>query len=111
EARGVSEWTCGRGLARAGLSRLRYLEPAEPIVRYEHEHPGDMVHIDTKKLGRIERLGHRISGDRRDRTRGAGWEFFFVAVDDHSRVGFTDLYADEGKGSAIQFLENTIAYF
>lgn len=108
---GISKSTVGRVLRRAGLSRLRDLEPSAPIVRYEHEHPGDMVHIDTKKLGRIERLGHRISGDRRDRTRGAGWEFLFVAVDDHSRVGFTDLYADEGKGSAIQFLENTIAYF
>ena len=108
---GVSPSTVSRVLARAGLSRLRDLEPSEPVVRYEHEKPGDLVHIDTKKLGRIEQLGHRITGNRRDSARGAGWEFLFVAVDDHSRVGFTDLYPDERIPSAIQFLENTVAYF
>jgi len=108
---GVSQSTVGRVLHRAGLSRLRDLEPSEPVVRYEHDHPGDLVHIDTKKLGRIERMSHRITGDRRDTFEGAGWEFLFVAVDDHSRIGFTDLYADECKASAIQFLENTVAYF
>ena len=101
----------GRVLRRAGLSRWRDLEPSEPVVRYEHENPGDLLHIDTKKLGRIERLGHRITGNRRDTAGGAGWEFLFVAVDDHSRVSFPDLYPDERKLSAIQFLQNTIAYF
>jgi transposase InsO family protein len=108
---GVSKSTVGRVLARAGLSRLRDLEPSEPVVRYEHEHPGDLVHIDTKKLGRIERPSHRVTGNRRDRVEGAGWEFLFVAVDDHARIGFTDLYPDEGKASAVQFLDNTVAYF
>jgi transposase InsO family protein len=108
---GVSKSTVGRVLARAGLSRLPDLEPSEPIVRYEHAHPGDMVHIDTKKLGRIERMSHRITGDRRDSVAGAGWEFLFVAIDDHARIGFTDLYPDEGKASAMQFLHNTVAYF
>ena len=107
---GVSKSTVGRVLARAGLSRLKDLEPSVPAVRYEHAHPGDLIHIDTKKLGRIEALGHRITADRRDRTRGAGWEYLFVAVDDHARIGFTDLYADEGKASAVQFLQNTVAY-
>ena len=107
---GVSESTVSRVLRRAGLSRWCDLEPSEPIVRYEHEHPGDLVHIDIKKLGRIEGVGHRITGNPRDCSRGAGWEFLFVAVDDHSRVSFTDLYPDERKGSAMQFLENTIAY-
>jgi transposase InsO family protein len=93
------------------LSRLRDLEPSEPVVRYEHEHPGDLVHIDTKKLGRIERIGHRITGDRRDTVEGAGWEFLFVAIDDRARIGFTDLYPDERKASAVQFLRNTVAYF
>ena len=79
----------------------------EPVVRYEHERPGDLIHIDTKKLGRIERTGHRVTGDRRDHTRGAGWEHLFVAVDDHARLGFTDMYPDEGVGSAVQFLHNT----
>ena len=95
---GVSKSTVGRVLKRAGLSRLRDLEPSEPALRYEHEHPGDLIHIDTKKLGRIERMSHRVTGNRRDTVGGAGWEFLFVAIDDHARVGFTDMYPDEGKG-------------
>jgi transposase InsO family protein len=108
---GVSVATVSRVLKRAGISKLSDLMPAEPIVRYEHAHPGDLLHIDTKKLGRIERLGHRITGDPRDNTNGAGWEFLFVAVDDHARIGFTDMYPDEGRSNAVQFLENTVAYF
>ena len=101
----------GRVLARAWLSRLSDLQPSEPVVRYEHEHPGELIHIDTKKLGRIVRPSHRFTGNRRDSVDGAGWEFLFVAVDDHTRVAFTDLYEDERQGSAVQFLENAIAYF
>ena len=108
---GVSKSTVSRVLARAGLSRLRDLEPSAPAVRYEHAAPGDLIHIDTKKLGRIEKMGHRITGNRRDSTDGAGWEFLFVAIDDHARIGFTDLYPDERKCSAVQFLGNTVAYF
>lgn len=108
---GVSPSTVSRVLQRAGLSKLSDLEPSAPVVRYEHANPGDLIHIDTKKLGRIEHLGHRITNDRRDTARGAGWEFLFVAIDDHSRVGFTDLYPDERSTSAVQFLENTVAYF
>ena len=108
---GVSRSTVGRVLARAGLSRLRDLDPAEPIVRYEHERPGDLLHLDTKKLGRIERASHRVTGNRRDSVDGAGWEFLFVAIDDHARLGFTDLYPDERKASAVQFLKNSVAYF
>ena len=107
----VSKSTVGRVLRRAGLSRLSDLQPAEPPQRYEHQLPGDLVHIDTKKLGRIERMGHRITGNPRDNTDGAGWEFLFVAVDDHARIGFTDLYPDERHASAVQFLQNMIAYF
>ena len=76
---GLSASTVGRVLRRAGLSRLSDLEPSAAIVRYEHERPGDLLHIDTKKLGRIERMGHRITGNRRDVFNGAGWEFLFVA--------------------------------
>jgi len=107
---GVSKSTVGRVLKRAGLSRLSDLEPSEPVVRYEHEQPGDLVHIDTKKLGRIERMGKRIPGSSRTPIR-AGWEYLFVAIDDHARIGFTDMYADEAKASAVQFLQNTIRYF
>jgi transposase InsO family protein len=107
---GISKSTVGRVLRRAGLSRWSDLEPCAPVMRYEHENPGDLVHIDTKKLGRIERVGKRIAGGSRSPI-GAGWEFLFVAIDDHSRVGFTDLYPDERKPSAIQFLQNTIDYY
>jgi transposase InsO family protein len=107
----VSASTVGRVLRRAHLSKWSDLEPSAPIVRYEHEKPGDLIHIDIKKLGRIERTGHRITGNPRDSVEGAGWEFLFVAVDDHSRIGFTDLYPDERHGSAVQFLQNMFAYF
>jgi transposase InsO family protein len=108
---GVSKSTVSRVLRRAGLSRLRDLEPAVPVVRYEHAAPGDLIHIDTKKLGRIERMGHRITGNRRDSVDGAGWEWLFVAIDDHARIGFTDMYPNERQDSAVQFLHNTVAYF
>ena len=108
---GLSKSTVSRVLARAGLSRLSDLEPSVPVVRYEHAAPGDLIHIDTKKLGRIERMSHRITGDRRHSVDGAGWEFLFVAIDDHARIGFTDMYPDERKASAVQFLDNTVAYF
>lgn len=108
---GVSKSTVSRVLTRAGLSRLRDLEPAAPVVRYEHAAPGDLIHIDTKKLGRIERVGHRITGNRRDSVDGAGWEWLFVAIDDHARIGFTDMYPNERQDSAVQFLHNTVAYF
>jgi transposase InsO family protein len=108
---GVSKSTVGRVLRRAGLSRWCDLQPAEPAVRYEHAHPGDLIHIDTKKLGRIERMSHRVTGNRRDSVDGAGWEFLFVAIDDHARIGFTELYPDERKASAAQFLQHSVAYF
>jgi transposase InsO family protein len=108
---GVSESTVSRVLSRAGLSRWSDLEPSAPSVRYEHRHPGDMVHLDTKKLGRIVRMGHRITGDRRDHVEGAGWEFLFVAVDDHARISFTQMKPDECTPNAIAFLRATVAYF
>jgi transposase InsO family protein len=107
---GISKSTVGRILARAGLSRLSDLDPPPPVVRYEHEQPGDLLHIDTKKLGRIHRMGKRIAGSPY-RSVGAGWETLFVAVDDHSRVSFTDLYSDECKANAVQFLGNAVAYY
>ncbi|MBC5767937.1 IS481 family transposase [Ramlibacter albus] len=108
---GVSRSTVSRILARAGLSHLADLQPAEPVVRYEHEAPGDMLHIDTKRLGRIERPSHRVTGDRRDSVEGAGWEMLFVAVDDHARIAFTDMHPDEKWPQAVQFLRNAVAYF
>lgn len=108
---GVSGASVSRVLARAGLSRLSQLAPSEPLVRYEHAEPGDLLHLDTKKLGRIERLGHRITGDPRDNTNGAGWEYLFVAVDDHARLAFTQIKANERRSCAIAFLRASVRHF
>jgi transposase InsO family protein len=110
-ALGVSCSTVGRVLARAGLSRLSDLQPAEPVVRYEHEAPGQMLHIDTKKLGRIERPSHRVTGNRRDSVDGAGWETLFVAIDDHARIAFTDVHPNEKTPQAVLFVHNAVAYY
>ena len=75
-----------RGLRRVGMSRRLRMEPPPMGRRYEHAAPGDLVHLDTKKLGRIRGLGHRVTGQRTHRTRGIGWEFLHIAIDDHSRV-------------------------
>jgi transposase InsO family protein len=104
--------TVSRILRRLGLNRLCSLEPAAPIRRYERERPGELIHIDIKKLGRFERPGHRITGDRQSyRNVHAGWEFVHIAIDDHSRVGFGKVMADEKARSAIAFLKAAVAYY
>jgi transposase InsO family protein len=108
---GRSVSTVSRWLARLGLSSLKALDPVRPVVRYEHTAPGEMLHIDTKKLGCIVRPGHRVTGDRQDAVRGAGWEFAHVAIDDHSRAGFVQMHPDERKGSAIEFLKASVAHY
>jgi len=108
---GVSKATVSRVLRRAGLSRLSDLRPQEAIQRYEREAPGDLLHIDIKKLGRFEDVGHRITGDYRKRTRHVGWEYVFVAVDDHSRIAFTDIHPDERRTSAVSFVQAAVAYY
>jgi transposase InsO family protein len=108
---GVSASTVSRVLARAGLSKLNDLAPREPVVRYEHEAPGELLHIDTKKLGRIVRPSHRVTGNRRDSVDGAGWEALFVAIDDHARLAFTAMHPDEKKTQAVRFLHDAVAYY
>jgi transposase InsO family protein len=111
KAVGVSASTVSRVLARAGLSKLSDLEPREPVQRYEHQAAGELLHIDTKKLGRIERPSHRVTGNRRDSVDGAGWETLFVAVDDHARIAFTAMHPDERTPSAVCFLNAAVAYY
>lgn len=108
---GVSEATVSRVLKRAGLSKLSDLQPREPVQRYEHKEAGDLLHLDTKKLGRIKRPSHRVTGNRRDSVDGAGWEFLFVAVDDHARVAYTAMHPDERTPSAVQFLRDAVDYY
>lgn len=81
------------------------------MERYEHAAPGDLLHIDIKKLGRIVRPSHRVTGNRRDSVDGAGWEFLFVAVDDHARIAFTGMQPNERQESAVQFLRDAVAYY
>lgn len=109
----VSKATVGRILTRHGLNRWRDLEPAQPVRRYERDKPGEMIHIDIKKLGRFNRVGHRITGNRsgQSNSRGIGWEFVHVCIDDHSRLGFADIMPDEKKESAIAFLGAAVAWY
>jgi len=100
-----------RILTRLKLNKAKMLEPKIPIVRYEHAAPGDLLHIDIKKLARIVKPGHGITGNPRDETRGAGWEFLYVAVDDHSRIAFTAMMPDEKASSSASFLAQAVAYF
>jgi transposase InsO family protein len=110
---GISPATVSRILWRLGLNRISALEPAEPVRRYEREHPGDLIHIDIKKLGRFDRVGHRITGDRRGQSnsRGVGWEFVHVSIDDASRIAFSQILPDEKKASAVAFLRAAVTYY
>ena len=113
EQTGLSHSTVGRILMRHGLNRWRDLEPAEPVIRYERDKPGEMIHLDIKKLGRFNKAGHRITGDRsgQSNSRGVGWEFVHVCIDDHSRIAFADIRPDEKKESAIASLKAALARY
>jgi transposase InsO family protein len=108
---GLSRATVSRILRRAGLNRLRSLDPPPPVLRYEHPHPGDMVHLDIKCLARIVRPGHRVTGKLEDRARGAGWEYLHVAIDDCSRMAFAALLPDQTHQSALRFFSMARDHF
>ena len=110
---GVSPATVSRVLRRAGLSRIKDLVPPEPIVRYEYREPGGLIHLDIKKLGRFERVGHRITGNRTGQSngRGVGWEYVHICIDDASRIAVTDIFPDEKAVSAIAALRRAVAYY
>jgi transposase InsO family protein len=104
--------TVGAVLVRLGLHRLSRLEPLEPPNRYCRRHPGELVHVDVKKLGRFDRPGHRVTGTRAEcRNRGAGWEFIHVAVDDCSRLAYVEVLADERGVTTVGFYQRAIAWF
>jgi len=98
-------------LTRIGLGRLSRLEPPEPPNRYERKRPGELLHIDVKKLGRIGRPGHRVNGDRRTRTRGIGWEYVHVCVDDATRIAYVEVLEDEKATTAAGFLRRAVAHY
>jgi transposase InsO family protein len=110
---GVSPATVSRILRRMRLNRIRDLEPAEPERRYERDKPGEILHLDIKKLGRFDAIGHRITGDRTGQSngRGVGWEFVHVCIDDHSRIAFSQIMVDEKAESAVSFLKAAVAYY
>jgi transposase InsO family protein len=111
ERLGMPLSTVSTVLARIGLGRLSSLESPEPPNRYERQRPGELVHIDVKKLGRIGRPGHRVNGDRRTRSRGIGWEFVHVAVDDATRLAYVEVLEDEKAVTAVAFLRRAVAHF
>jgi len=103
--------TIARWLKRAGVGRLKPVEPSAPVRRYERAAPGELLHVDVKKLGRIGCVGHRIHGDRTRRRRGLGWEYVHVAIDDASRVTYAEILGDERGPTSSGFLRRTVAFF
>ncbi len=108
---GVSTSTVARVCRVEGLSRLRSLEPPAPPIRYERDRPGELLHIDTKRLGRFDRPGHRITRKRSFGSPRQGFEFVFVATDDASRAAFARIYRDERSDVAARFLNEAVAWF
>jgi transposase InsO family protein len=107
-----SRATVARIVKAAGLARLRTLDaPPPPVVRYEYDRMGGLLHLDTKKLARIEGLGHRITGNRRGQKRGLGYEFAHVCIDDHSRVAYVELLPDERAETAAAFFRRAVAWY
>ena len=98
-------------LRRLGLERLSRLEPPRLVIRYERSRPGELLHVDTKKLGRIARVGHRIHGDRTTRVRGIGWEYLHVCVDDATRLAYTEVLTDEKGETCAAFLQRAVAWY
>jgi len=102
----VSLW-----LRRLGLARLRDLDPKPVVIRYERKRPGELLHLDIKKFGKIRGVGHRIHGNRRKRARGVGWEYLHVCVDDATRLAYAEVLPDEKAVTATGFLERALAWY
>lgn len=103
--------TVSAHLARLDLGRLPPRHPPPPVIRYERQRPGELLHVDTKKLGRFQRLGHRVTGNRGQCCKGAGWDYLHVCVDDASRLAFVEIHADEGTYTCARFLLRAIRFF
>jgi transposase InsO family protein len=109
---GLARSTVSRWLRREGLGRLVQLDPPGPVRRYQRERPGELIHLDIKKLGRFDQPGHRVTGTRTGcRNRGAGWDFVHVAVDDATRLAYVEVLADERKLTTTAFLLRALRWF
>ena len=110
---GMARSSVGLILRRLGLNRLDRLEPRPPVIRYEKARPGEMIHIDIKSLGRIEGVGHRITGQHalHHRARGIGFEHLHVAIDDASRLAYVEVLPTLGQEDATGFLNRALAFY
>ena len=108
---GIPRSTVGNVLRRHGLGRLPPVQEKPKIQRYERESPGELVHVDTKALGRIGQIGHRITGIREQRTRGIGWEHVHVCIDDASRLAYVEILPTQQHADAIGFMRRAVAWF
>lgn len=111
EKTGIPRSTVGRILRRHRLSRVRDLEPKLEIRRYERQAPGELLHLDIKKLGRIDGVGHRITGRRQHRSRGIGWDYAHVAIDDFSRLSYMEVLSDECGATVAGFLRRALLWY
>ena len=112
QAVGISQSSVARILTRAGLNRLSHLEPARPDDRYEHEAPGDLLHLNIKKLGRLRRPGHRVTDTRQHcKSYGAGWEYVHIAIDDHRWSAYGSIHPNERAPSACEALIKAVRYY
>ena len=107
----LSRATVSRILRRAGLNRLGSLDPPPPVVRYEHQRPGDLIHLDIKRLARIVKPGHRVHGDRTPGDARHRLRYLHVAIDDHSRIAFAAILPDQAHHSAMRFFLMARAYY
>ena len=112
QALGMAVSTVGAVLRRLGLGKLANLDPKPPIVRYERSAPGEMIHLDIKKLGRIRGVGHRFAprGPGMHGNKGHGWDFLHVCIDDASRLAYTEILPSERKEDTTAFLERALAW-
>ena len=110
-ATGLSRATVSRILCRLKLNRMRHLDPPPPVQRYEHAAPGDLLHLDIKKIGRFGAVGIRFRGDHKRKVKNMGWEYLHVAIDDHSRIAFSDILVNQKAPSAAAFLRSAVAYY
>jgi transposase InsO family protein len=107
---GLPASTVWKVLRRYGVSRLR-LPAREPVARYERSRPGELIHVDIKKLGRFWTIGKRVYGDALQRNRRAGWQYLHLAIDDHSRLAYAELLASERPADCVAFLRRAVAWY
>ena len=112
ERLGLARSTVARWLTAMGLGRLKALEPGPPVIRYQRERPGELLHLDIKSLGRFDKPGHRVTGQRKgNRNPGAGWDCVHVAIDDATRLAYAEVLADQKRGTTTGFLVRALRWF